>query len=376
MAAVPYELQIALAAFMALAILLLFSLTRITRAARPGLPPTPRRKTPKRIVDAPSADSLKRRALPAQGAEQLVHQHQSMPDRVEFGVFIPSFTPPPHHRFHIEVDIDSLKEAESKNDDLKKAYETLVLPITQGSYVDLELQSKQLVIEVPYQRLQWSGYPITSVFVVQRKDLAVSTKCTLHIKINGCPLGRIPFDIEVEAGRKTVKALFSPGILDRQAAQNIKEGTGNGVIRYQSVFLSYTEGNETDVMHLAEGLHFGGAAVVFTQRTHMPPGGKKDWPTYAKQLIKLSDVVLLCWSSEAAGPPPGDGTPGIQEEIRCALDEETTRPAFQLIPLMIGDEDINDVPLPDSVAKLERPAVSTFHLYRMAHRRKSTSSIT
>src|SRR5262249_29700415 len=142
-----------------------------------------------------------------------------------------------------------------KGKDKRKGYETLALPINQGAYVDLELQSKQLQIDVPFQRFAWKGRPHRAVFVVRLATHEEAPEGTLHVKINGCPVGRIPFDLRVRA--RQAKAIFSSGVVDQQAEIYALEGRGNGVLRYQTVFLSYADDDEDDVMHLADGLNYG-----------------------------------------------------------------------------------------------------------------------
>jgi hypothetical protein len=259
------------------------------------------------------------------------------------------------------------KKGSDKGKDKKKGYETLALPISQGAYVDLELQSKQLQIDVPFQRFAWKGQPHRAVFVVRLATHEKEPECTLHVKINACPVGRIPFDLRVRA--RQAKAIFSGGVFDQQTEIYALEGRGNGVLRYQTVFLSYADDDEDDVMHLADGLNYGGVANVITHRTHFAPIGQ-NWFEHAKKTIETSDVVLLCWSSRAAGST-GQGTAGIQKEIDFALEQEIVRPAFRLIPMMIGDETEDEAPLPSFIE--DRSALSNFHYIRTSRRKRTPS---
>src|SRR5262249_6145792 len=142
-------------------------------------------------------------------------------------------------------------------------------------------------------------------------------QCTIHIRVDGYPLGFIAFNL---TRGKLPPGVFGKEELGKQERHATLAAMGNGAVRYQVVFLSYTTADEESVMHLADGLTLGGVALVITQRTHLPPLGKR-WEEMVPKLIAHSDAVLLCWSSNAAGKS-GSGTEGVALEIKHAVDEK------------------------------------------------------
>jgi hypothetical protein len=186
--------------------------------------------------------------------------------------------------------------------------------------------------------------------------------------INGYPLGHITFVLGVDrAGRARVSDhAFAESVVKRQLARFVLEGQGTGALRYRTVFLSYADEDEGDVMHIAEGLALGGVMRVMTHRTDLVPAGRS-WNDLVGELIPLCDSVLLCWSSNAADKS-GLGTPAIQFEIACALEQEKKRSDFRLIPMMVGHEDVSDVPLPASIS--DRTSQSRYHPVRRSRQRR------
>jgi hypothetical protein len=264
---------------------------------------------------------------------------------VEFSVFAPSRVSA-HETFPINVSLDFYQgEDRVEYGGSREAYETVVVDLKGGSLVGLGLESEHLQIDAPYQLLQWEHQPLTAVFITrltgaEGNGTLKAVQCTLHIMVNGYPLGHIPFELKIDAGSPTVLKTgeFSPVVLNRQMGSLALEGQGKGALQYKDVFLSYSVKDLKDVTHLADGLKLGGVKRIRMDRTDLSPTGE-DWDSLVQRQMDECETVLLCWSSNAAGD--GEGTDAIRKEIDYALKleelEEKKRSGFRLVVFMIGD---------------------------------------
>lgn len=280
---------------------------------------------------------------------------------IEFSVFAPAVVSK-DVSFPIDVNIDFYKDDEGLAG-AESTFDSLVLEIENGSLIDLSLESDDLEIDAPHQTLHWIGRRLTAVFIVRMAkerpaDLSTELQCSMHVSINGCPLGHIPFTLEIGKSDTSKIQLqdFSAQELIREIGKLSLEGRGKGALRYRDVFLSYTDDDLNRVTYIADGLEFGGVARIRTHLTVSPTG--EDWEKIVGPEIAQCEAVLLCWSANAAGPS-GQGTEGIQLEIDLALKQEKLRRSFRLVPMMLGNE---FVPLPDKIRR--RTATTQYFFVR------------
>lgn len=214
----------------------------------------------------------------------------------------------------------------------RRAFDTLQTQLRPGQPVTFLLDSQDLLIENPLETVIWNGGPEDAIFNAfvapgMTGDILLGT---VHIAVDGIPIGEIRFSIALVARSDQPQPLtFLASKTDTPIANVASVAVA--VKNYKKAFLSYARKDVALVSIFAEGLS-NSDLRLFVDVTAMEPG--HEWSTVINDAIEQSDVFFLLWSENAAA------SSWVQKECFAACQEwektKKSRPAIKPIILRDG----------------------------------------
>jgi TIR domain-containing protein len=189
----------------------------------------------------------------------------------------------------------------------RKGFAKLSTKIERGALVQLFLEIQTLEIATtPLQEVTWEGEPVRVAYSVDVPLTARLGLCqgTLHIMLEGVPVGEILFELHIEE-RKSAKpnGLGSDmplGIVPEGATESDDqrpEPVAVTAMKFKRAFVSYSRRDAEQVLLFAEALDDCGIEPLF-DLTSIEPG--EEWEERLPKLIDKADVFYLMWSRNAA----------------------------------------------------------------------------
>lgn len=266
-------------------------------------------------------------------------------DLVEIFVLAPE-TAPYESMFRIFININNFEREETaahKTGD----WEALIASLQRGDAVGLILQCTQLLVDTPYQALQWERRNHVAVFNARSPRRANNVKVSdnkLLVVIGGYPIGEIDFKIRFDGESKTLLATRRQNA--RLTIDNVNSEIRNLPIaekgfkatRFSSAFISYSRANTKEMALFCSGLDARGIDIK-VDRFEFRTG--ENWDDQAKALIDKCDIVFLLWSAEASQ------SEAVRKEIDYSADRrrDTGRPSLH--PVVVKQSD--NLPAPPHI---------------------------
>jgi hypothetical protein len=240
----------------------------------------------------------------------------ALSDTVNCSVFAPRRVAP-RGKFKIQVYLHLLedykkveREAEAIDSTAnRRAFETLTRPIERGALVDLLLFCDDLIIAEPRRQLRWEGRVASELFEVEAQtDLTSdSIKAALHVHVNGIPVGRIDFKVDIEPDVPISDRLFGRMTASLSPAEHHAE---THAASYKTAFVSYSRVDFERVSWFAQGLEQNKIELLMDVTT-LEPG--QEWEKELPAQIARADVFYLMWSDNAAK------SKWVDKEVRQAV---------------------------------------------------------
>jgi TIR domain/RyR domain len=165
----------------------------------------------------------------------------------------------------------------------RRAVRTLGFRVPQGARLHFELIVPGAEVDDPVQSLVWAERPESVQFAVIAPDSPGTLVGTVHVTIDGAPVGHLKFKLSVVADR--------PGGLRRPL-----EPAGEAARRYTKAFVSYASPDRASVLIRVQMLRAVGIEY-FQDVLDLEPGER--WVQALYRHIDDCDLFLLCWSQYA-----------------------------------------------------------------------------
>jgi hypothetical protein len=182
----------------------------------------------------------------------------------------------------------------------RRMYQSLWAPVPPGSRLDFELQMPGLMIENEVQSLTWNRRVEPVAFGVEiPPETAIGAVIgTLHVSLNGAPIGCIKFKLEIDGAAKALAT---------------SEPQGDHARRYRVAFISYASKDRDEVLERVQMLSAVGVRY-FQDVLSLEPGDR--WAQRLEAGIDDCDLFLLFWSSSAKQ------SEWVHREVRYALERQ------------------------------------------------------
>ena len=213
---------------------------------------------------------------------------------------------------------------------------TLGLEVARGARLDLMLDADGLAVDEPIQPVLWRGRPCAAQFVVRADAGAAAGRrvLTARVLVDGVPLGRLAFSLEVTR------------VDDAAAAQT--DLRGEAARRYTRAFLSYSSLDRPEVLKTAQTLRATGIDF-FQDILSIEPGAA--WRKRLFAEIDRCDLFLLFWSSHAAA------SDWVRQEAEYALARHNSSRE--------AEPDIRPIVLEGPPVPLPPPSLAELHFNDM-----------
>lgn len=224
--------------------------------------------------------------------------------------------------------------AEMMDDSAKlRGVETLHVPIPRRTWVHIELDGRGLMVTEKVCKLYWQGEPTVASFEVEVPNGFAAGAChpVVRLLVDGEPVGRILFQLRIEAPTRDLNPLPAPVL------------SGTSAKSYQHAFLSYASKDRAEVLKRAQA--FQVAKLAFFQDVlSLEPGQR-----YGEEILRRidrSDLFVVFWSRNAMR------SEWVQKEIDKALACQRNNPDGlpDIVPIML--EPIAKAPPPPALAHL------------------------
>jgi TIR domain len=197
----------------------------------------------------------------------------------------------------------------------RKGFAKLKTRIRRGAEVSLFLDMPVFEIAKPLVKVVWHGEAVRAVYsaVIPAETPLGAANGTLHVMIDGAPVGEIAFQLRVgEAvaarpsvqGQTPVYTAFGDGSIDVESDPGAAVGpVATDAKAFTRAFVSYSRKDFDDVSRYVEILEDCGIHTLF-DLTSLEPG--VEWEQELPRMIEAADVFYLMWSDNAAQSPVVD----------------------------------------------------------------------
>lgn len=218
-----------------------------------------------------------------------------------------------------------------------RGVETLHIPIPRRTWVHVDLDGRGLKVPEKTHQLYWHGEPTVASFEVEVPVGFDAGAChpVVRLLVDGEPVGRILFQMRIEAPTRDVGPLPAPELGGARARS------------YQNAFLSYASKDRAEVLKRAQA--FQAAKLTFFQDIlSLEPGQR-----YADEILRRidgTDLFVVFWSRNAMR------SEWVQKEIDRALACQRASPDGlpDIVPIML--EPLATAPPPPALAHLHMNA--------------------
>ena len=222
----------------------------------------------------------------------------------------------------------------------RKGFAKLKTRIRRGAEVSLFLDMPAVEIAKPLVKVIWGGEPVRAVYsaVIPADTPLGSASGTLHVMIDGAPVGEITFVLRIgEAvaaragvqGQAPVLTAFGAGPMgETDDPGNAVGPVATDAKTFTRAFISYSRKDFDEVSRYVEILEDCGIHTLF-DLTSLEPGA--EWEQELPRMIEAADVFYLMWSDNAAQSP----VVGMEARHAVSLHDANPERVPRLKPVLV-----------------------------------------